>query len=117
MEKLVNVDDGLIERLHYDESNDRLIAETIFDATDVIEENAAIRANGTPLTLGSKGQQLVLAMRLPMGAIVKLKNEGYDLMSADKDEARRAMLYVQQNQHKFLTTDKKMIAERRQAWR
>ncbi len=109
-------EDGVIEKVHYDQIEDKLILETIYDATDVIEENAAIRQGG-PVVMGSKGQELVLAMRLPMGHIVKLKNEGYDIFSSDKDEARRAMLYVQQNQHKFLTTEKKMIAERKQAWR
>jgi hypothetical protein len=52
-----------------------------------------------------------------MGHVVALKNEGYDLLSADPEVSRRAMLYVQQNQHKFLTTDKKMIGERKQSWR
>ncbi|MBC7603863.1 MAG: hypothetical protein H7255_14545 [Ramlibacter sp.] len=109
-------EDGVIEKMHYDETEDRVVVETIYDATTVIEENAAIRQDA-PIVVGEKGQELVLAMRLPKGHIVKLKNEGYDLFSPDKDEARRAMLYVQQNQHKFLTTDKKMIAERKQAWR
>ena len=109
-------ENGVIEKMHYDELEDKVIVETIYDATTVIEENAAIRQEG-PVVVGEKGQQLVLAMRLPMGHIVKLKNEGYDIFSPDKDEARRAMRYVQQNQNKFLTTDKKMIAERKQAWR
>jgi hypothetical protein len=105
-----------MEKLHYIEDTDKLVVETIYDATDVIEENAAIRANG-PVTFGSKGQQLVLAMRIPVEHVTALKNEGYDLFSADPDQRRRTLLYVQANQHKFLTTDKKMIAERKQIWR
>lgn len=105
-----------MEKTHYIEADDKLVIETTYDASDVIEENAAIRSAG-PVTIGSKGQQLVLAMRIPLEHVTALKNEGYDLFSADPDERRRTMLYVQANQHKFLTTDKKMIAERRQAWR
>jgi hypothetical protein len=106
-----------MERLHYIEETDQLVTETIYDPTDVIEQNAAIRASGKPVVIGSKGQELVLAMSLPIEHVEALKNEGYNLLSHDKDEVRRALLYVQQNQHKFLTTDKKMIADRKQAWR
>jgi len=108
-------DDGLVEKLHYIEEGDKLVTETIYDALPVIEENAMIRANG-PAVMGQKGQQLVLAMRLPMGHVVALRNMGYDVLSADPDEARRAMLYVQQNQQMFLTSDKKLIADRKQKW-
>jgi len=105
-----------MEKMHYLEHEDKLVFETIYDPTDVIEENAAIRKAGG-ITLGSKGQELVLAMRLPMEHVQALKNMGYNLLSPDRDESRRAMLFVQQNQAMFLTTDKKMIAERHQKWR
>lgn len=106
-----------MEKLHYIDEKDQLVVETIYDATDVIEQNAAIRASGKPVVIGSKGQELVLAMSLPMEHVEALKNEGYNILSHDRDEVRRALLYVQQNQHKFLTTDKKMIADKRQTWR
>ena len=106
-----------MERMHYVEAEDKLVIETVYNPTAVIEENAAIRASGAPLVVGSKGQELVLAMRLPPEHVEALKNAGYDLFSPDRDEARRAMLYVQQNQQHFLTTDKKMIAQKRQSWR
>lgn len=110
-----NDEDDLIEKLHYIEETDTLVTETIYDASALIEENAIIRANG-PAVIGKKGQQLVLAMRLNPGHIVALRNMGYDVLSADPDEARRAMLYVQQNQQMFLTSDKKLIADRKQKW-
>jgi hypothetical protein len=105
-----------MEKLHYIEETDQLVTETIYDAEPVIEENAAIRASG-PVEFGSKGQRLVLAMRIPEEHVTALRNEGYNLLSSDPEESRRAMLYVQANQAKFLTTDKKMIAERKQQWR
>jgi hypothetical protein len=104
-----------MEKLHYIEETDQLVTETIYDAESVIEENAAIRASG-PVEFGSKGQKLVLAMRLPVEHVTALRNMGYDLLSPDPAEARRAMLYVQANQAAFLTTDKKMIGERKQKW-
>jgi hypothetical protein len=107
--------DGAVEKTTYIESEDKMIVETIYDPTDVIEENAALRQR-EPVTIGSKGQRMVLAMRLPMEHVLALKNEGYDILSADPEVSRRAMLYVQANQQKFLTTDRKMIAERRQIW-
>ena len=105
-----------MEKLHYEEDTDKLVVETIYDASAVIEQNAAIRADA-PVTIGSKGQRLVLAMSIPEEHVVALRNIGYDILSADPAESRRAMLYVQANQQQFLTTDKKMIAERKQSWR
>ena len=104
-----------MEKLHYIEETDQLVTETVYDAGPVIEENAAIRASG-PVEFGSKGQRLVLAMRLPVEHVTALKNMGYDLLSPDPEVSRRAMRYVQANQQVFLTTDKKMIAERKQRW-
>lgn len=108
-------DSGAVEKLHYEEDHDRLIIETIYDATPVIEENAEIRATG-PVKIGSKGQELVLGMRLPLEHVEALKNMGYNLLSPDPAEVKRAILFVQANQPKFLTTDKKMFAERKQEW-
>jgi hypothetical protein len=105
-----------MEEYSYIEAEDKLVIKTTYDATDIIEENAALRAQA-PVTIGSKGQQLVLAMRIPEEHVIALRLDGYDILSSDPAEARRAMLYVQQHQAKFLTTDKKMIAERRQSWR
>jgi hypothetical protein len=116
MQELVRNEDGYTEQISYDQLEDRIVVKTTYDASAVIEENAILRQD-SPVVLGSKGQGLVLAMRIPEAHVIALKNEGYDLLSPDRDESRRAMLYVQQNQHKFLTTDKKMIAERKQKWR
>lgn len=105
-----------MEKLHYIEDEDAIVVETIYDTTALIEENARIRAAG-PVVMGKKGQELVLAMRLDPDHIQALANLGYKVLSSDPDESRRALLYVQQHQQDFLTTDKKMIAERKQSWR
>lgn len=101
--------------MHFDESDDRLIIETIYDPEAVIEENAEIRASG-PVKIGSKNNEMVLAMRIPLEHVEALRNLGYNLLSPDPAEVKRTLLYVQANQPKFLTTDKKMIAERKQVW-
>lgn len=105
-----------MEKLHYLEHDDALVVETIYDASDVIADNARIRAEG-PVVVGSKGQEMVLAMRFPLEHVATLKSLGYDPFSPDPDVSRRALLYVQQHQDQFLTTNKKMIAERKQKWR
>lgn len=105
-----------MEEVSYIESEDKLVVKTIYDATQVIEENKALRNSGERVTIGSKGQQLVLAMRIPVEHVVALRNLGYDLLSADPEESRRAMLYMQTHEADFCVTDKKMIAERKQRW-
>lgn len=109
-------DTGAVEKLHYEEEHDRIIVETIYDADPVLEQNAALRAS-EPVTIGSKGQQLVLGMSLPLEHVEALKNMGYNLFSPDREEVRRAILYVQANQQMFLTTNKKMFADRPSKWR
>jgi len=104
-----------MEKIHYDELTDTLAIETIYDPTDTIEHNAALRASG-PVYLGSKGQRMELAASIPLEHITALKNDGYDLMSADPDERRRALVYLQNNQPKFMATDKKMFARHRNSW-
>ena len=110
-------EDGLIEKLHYAEDSDTLAVETIYDNSAVLEQNARDRNEiGMPV-MGSKNQRLVKVASLHPGDIVRLKNMGYDLMSSDPAEAHRALLYVRNTEPAFLTTDKKVIADRKAIWR
>jgi hypothetical protein len=100
----------------YDQLEDKLIEKTTYDATEVIEANKALRNSGERFTIGSKGQQMVLAARIDMDHILALKQMGYDLMSSDPAEVKRALLYVQSEQNDFMTMDGKPIAQRHQKW-
>lgn len=99
----------------YDALEDKLIVKTVYDPTETLEQNAHDRANG-PVTIGSKGQRMELACRVDMDHIVALKNKGYDLLSPDPAEFRRALVYIQSEEAKWMTTDKKVFSTRKQKW-
>lgn len=104
-----------METISYIESEDKLVVKTTYDATPTLEQNAALRAEA-PVTIGSKGQRMVLAASIPMEHITALKNMGYDLLSPDQNEVRRALCFIQAEQNQFLTTDKKLFAMHRPRW-
>lgn len=104
----------LREETTYNEVEDKVIVNTVYDNTDVLKVNAAQRAEKVdgPQFKGN----LVHVGRIDMGDIVRLKNLGYDLLSPDKDEVRRALLYVQSNEPFLLTVNKKPFAKKRAVW-
>lgn len=104
-----------METVSYIESEDKLVVKTTYDVAPTIENNAMIRT-GDPVTIGKNGQRMVLAASIPMEHITALKNLGYDLLSPDQQEVRRALCFIQSEQSKFLTTDKKMFALHRPKW-
>ena len=85
------------------------------ELSQIREQNAQLRASG-PVVIGSKGQSLTLAASVPMEHVLALKNMGYDLLSPDRDEMRRALVFLQSEQGKFMTTDKKVFTTRHQRW-
>ncbi len=93
----------------------KIITKTTYDVEPTFEQNAALRAQG-PVVIGSKGQSLTLAASVPMEHVLALKNMGYDLLSPDRDEMRRALVFLQSEQGKFMTTDKKVFTTRHQRW-
>jgi hypothetical protein len=99
----------------YDESTDTLGIRTHYDPTEVIEANKEQRATGRQF-VGSKGQRMLHAVRIDMDHIEALKNLGYNLLSPDPDEVRRALLYVQQHEPQWMVVDGKPIAQRKQVW-
>jgi hypothetical protein len=50
------------------------------------------------------------------GDIERLKNMGYNLLSPDPDEWRRALLYIQSNEWKLLSVDGNPFAAVHQKW-
>lgn len=93
----------------------KIITKTTYDVEPTFEQNAQLRASG-PVVIGSKGQSLTLAASVPMEHVLSLKNMGYDLLSPDRDEMRRALVFLQSEQGKFMTTDKKVFTTRHQRW-
>lgn len=98
----------------YIESEDRLITETIYDNTDVLEANKADR-NAAGETARYRGN-LVHVGRFHKGDVVRLKNLGYNLLAADPEEFKRALLYIQANEPHLLTKPGKPFAKKKAVW-
>lgn len=104
----------LIERKTYDELEDKIVTETIYDNSEVLRVNAAERAEAPEV--GRYKGNLAHVGRIHMGDVTRLANLGYDILSADPDEVRRALLYVQSNEPHLLTVPGKPFAKVRPKW-
>lgn len=98
----------------YDEAEDRLTVKTTYDNSEVLKENLIQRNEFERYK--SKNTQLVHVGRIDEGDVIRLKNIGYNLLSPDKDEWRRALLYIQQNEPYLLTVPGKPFTKKRLAW-
>ena len=105
----------LLETSHYDEASDSLIVKTSYDNRAVLAENEFLR-NTSPETGRYKGN-LVKIGNIHMGDVVRLKNMGFNILSPDPDEWRRALLFVQSNEKGQMTVPGTPIGKKRQAWR
>jgi hypothetical protein len=104
-----------MEFTSYDELTDKLIVRTVYDPTATIAANKEARALA-PKHKVSNGKLLTKVMEIEAEHIVALKNIGYDLLSPDPDEWKRALLYIQQHEPVWLTVNGKPIAAFRQVW-
>ena len=99
---------------HYDETEDRLTVGVEYDNTDVMEANKADRNDASEF--GRYKGNFVRVGRIHLGDIERLKNMGYNLLSPDPDERKRALLYIQENEKHLLTVPGKPIAKKRLIW-
>lgn len=100
---------------YYDHANDVLITKHTQDVTDILDANKADR-NATP-EFGKYKGNLVKAASISLVDVIRLKNMGYDLLSPDPDQRRRALVYIQQNEQHHLTVNGKPFARKRVSWR
>lgn len=103
------------EQADYIASEDKLVITTTYDPTETIEANKEARALA-PKHKISNGKLLVKVMDIEEGHIVALRNMGYDLLSPDPDEWRRALLYIQNHEPVWMTVNGKPIATFKQRW-
>lgn len=110
-------EDGLKETRYYDEASDSLTVKTTYDNTAILEANKQA-INLTPETGAYKTSNagLVHVGRMHMGDIQRLINLGYNLLSADREEVKRALLYVQSNEPWLLTIKGKPFAKKQVKW-
>lgn len=105
----------MIDRLHL--SGNQIIEETIYDNSAVMEFNKQARASANEHgTYKSKNSGLVNVGKIHMGDVVRLRNMGYNLLSSDRDEVKRALLYIQENEKFLLTKNGKPISKRKVIW-
>lgn len=104
----------LVETSKFDELTGQMVVQTTYDNSAIRELNLADQ-NAAP-EFGKYKGDLCLVGRIHMGDIVRLKNLGYDLLSPDPDEVRRALLYIQGNEQTMLTVPGKPFAKHRNKW-
>lgn len=114
---LVEKRDNITETKTYDEATGKIIVKTSYDNSAVMEANKAQRLAAPEFGKYKSGNsQLVHVGRIDEGDVIRLKNMGYNLMSADRDEWRRALLYIQQNEPHLLTVTGKPFAKKKLIW-
>lgn len=104
----------LVETSWYDEEKNKVVQRVTYDNSAVLAANQAQR-NAAPETGRYKGN-LVHVGRIHMGDVVRLRNEGYDLLSPDPDEVKRALLHIQSEEKALLTVPGNPISKKRLAW-
>lgn len=105
----------LLETLTYDDASDSLLVKTSYDNRAVLESNLLDR-NEAPETGRYKGN-LVKVGSIHLGDVQRLKNEGYNLLSPDPEEVKRALLYIQSENKHLLTVPGTPISKKKHAWR
>lgn len=103
----------LIETSHYDVDSDTLTVKTSYDNRQVLANNLMER-NAAPETGRYKGN-LVKVATIHLGDVQRLKNIGYNILSPDPDEVKRALLYLQAEEKQLMTMPGKPIGTKR-AW-
>lgn len=104
----------LVETTLYDEATDTLAIKTSYDNRAVIAQNIMER-NLAPETGRYKGN-LVRVARFHEGDVLRLKNEGFNLMSNDPEEVKRALLHIQANEPHLMTVPGKPIGRKKTQW-
>lgn len=107
---------SIIETLIYDELEDRMIIKTTYDGSEVVDSNKRIKNAVNAKSIQKYKGDMVHAARLHEGDVVRLKNMGYNILSPDKEEVRRALVYIQQNEPHLMLVHGKPFATQRVKW-
>jgi hypothetical protein len=98
----------------YIESEDTLVIRTEYDNRAVIAANMEEKAGKSQF--GKYRGDMVHVGRIHLGDIERLKNEGFNLLSPDPEEVKRALLHIQSNEKHMLTVEGTPIAKQRKVW-
>lgn len=104
----------LITRSTYDEATDSLIVKTSYDNRSVIADNIMTK-NLQPETGRYKGN-LIKVATIHLGDVQRLKTLGYNLLSPDPDEVKRALLYIQSEEKAHMSMPGTPIGKKKRSW-
>lgn len=104
----------IIETSKFDHESDSLVVTTSFDNRAVIESN--LQERNLSDTFGRYKGNFVKVGTIHMGDVVRLKNEGFNLLSPDPEEVKRALLHIQSNEKYLLTVTGTPISKKRMIW-
>lgn len=104
------------EKWEYDEAGDSLSITTSYDAQPVIDSNKRIKNSLSSKAIKKYDGNMVHAARFHEGDVVRLKALGYNLLSPDSDEVRRALVYVQWNEPHLMLVHGKPFTRQRVKW-
>lgn len=106
------------ESISYDENTDMLIVERWQDVEPILKANAAAR-RACP-EFGKYKKTLTPLISLSQVDVDRLYALGYDILSPDKEEERRALLYIQRHEPHLMRVTGKPLAKKMmgdQQWR
>lgn len=106
----------LKENLTYDEAEDRLVVEHSYDAQPVLDSNKRIRNDKNSKAITKYDGNMVHAARFHQGDVQRLINLGYNLLSPDQAEVRRALVYVQENEPHLMLVHGRPFTKQRIKW-
>lgn len=105
---------GLVETSFYDEASDTFAIKTSYDNRSVVADNIMTK-NLAPETGRYKGN-LVKVASIHEGDVLRLKNEGFNLMSNDPEEVKRCLLHIQANEPHLMSMPGTPIAKKKTQW-
>lgn len=98
----------------YHHEADKLHVKYVYDAEPVIEQNKVERNEFTDYKSSAIAGGLVKVATLHKGDYERIKNLGYDILSSDPDEVKRALLFIQSEQKALMTVTGKPIGKKTQ---
>jgi hypothetical protein len=104
-----------IKQTIYDDLTNKVIEKVTYDNTQLLKQNAMERVERQGSNKYRGNLVKVASLHWP-GDFERLRNIGYNLLSSDPDEVRRALLYVQSEEKAMLVVDGTPFAKKRAKW-
>lgn len=104
----------LVESVKYDEMTDKMIRCTTYDNSEVIRDNIEAQKNAPER--GRYKKTLTKVGSIHLGDLERLRLMGYNLLSPDPEERRRALCYIQTDEPHLMAIPGKPFARKRERW-